>query len=256
VSGATNDQLTWSVEGTIAVPVVRLRGHLTGATVALVRIALLKGLTDQPAALVVDVGGLACADPLWLSVLAAVSREASDWPGSELILCGADTALARLLDGVGTRHIPRYATREDALRAARLHPVPRLVRLRLEPTTDAPAQARFVAVRAFWRWGVAPDVILAAEVVVSELVTNAVVHARTTADMGLRLGDRFLHIGVRDGAIAGPVKKTGDPNLAHGHGLRIVAQLASGWGSHPAADGKTVWATFRLPEGRPVTSRG
>jgi anti-sigma regulatory factor (Ser/Thr protein kinase) len=83
--------------------------------------------------------------------------------------------------------------------------------------------------------------------VANELVTNAVLHART--DLWLRLelrGDR-LFIAVRDGGqrLLRPV--TPDLEAEGGRGLWLVEQLTQVWGVHPHSDGgKVVWCALTL----------
>lgn len=78
-----------------------------------------------------------------------------------------------------------------------------------------------------------------AVLLVSELVTNAVVHTRS-ADVGLRArcdGDT-LRVAVDDDAAAPPVCCDG---ATPGAGLALVDSLAARWGWEPLATGKRVW---------------
>ncbi|MFD8415809.1 ATP-binding protein [Streptomyces sp. NPDC059650] len=110
--------------------------------------------------------------------------------------------------------------------------------------------------RAFFRaqarsWGVAPQIVEAAELALSELVTNAVRHAH--APRGREIGVRA----VWDGAcLRVEVADAGDwvdldprphrPDGEDGRGLAVVAAVAGRWGQEPRAHGigKTVWAEF------------
>lgn len=87
-------------------------------------------------------------------------------------------------------------------------------------------------------------------VVVSELVTNAVVHAGTDIELLCRLDeDHLLVIEVSDHHPARPVRDEGHPGdgAEYGRGLRLVASLADCWGITYRTGSKTVWA--RLPVG-------
>jgi anti-sigma regulatory factor (Ser/Thr protein kinase) len=90
------------------------------------------------------------------------------------------------------------------------------------------------------------DVVL---VVVSELVTNAVLYSGGPFSVSVGREDQTLTLSVRD-ASHSPVA----PQLPHrasdlgGRGLQIVALLSSAWGVTPEPDGKSVWARFELPE--------
>lgn len=89
----------------------------------------------------------------------------------------------------------------------------------------------------------------AAELVVSELVTNAVQHAgspgnRIRLEIGLRL-DRSVYIAVTDGSRRRPVLRWLDPQeAAGGWGLHLVAQLSRRWGTDTLAAGKRVWSVI------------
>jgi anti-sigma regulatory factor (Ser/Thr protein kinase) len=81
--------------------------------------------------------------------------------------------------------------------------------------------------------------------VVSELATNAIMHAGTPFTLTLRGDDRSVLLEVRDGsalaAVLLPLPSTG----ASGRGLAIVERLSDRWGiAHHADGGKSVWAWF------------
>jgi hypothetical protein len=61
------------------------------------------------------------------------------------------------------------------------------------------------------------------------------------------LGERFLHVSVRDGSRVAPILLVADPGSDRGRGLMLINALAAAWGTIPTSDGKVVWATFRLP---------
>lgn len=79
-----------------------------------------------------------------------------------------------------------------------------------------------------------------ASLVVSELVSNAVIHARTTLEVRVRPLHDGARIEVRDGVERGIAPARHDEG--RGLGLRVVARLASRWGVDPMPDGKVVWA--------------
>jgi PAS domain S-box-containing protein len=84
----------------------------------------------------------------------------------------------------------------------------------------------------------------AAVLLVSELVTNAVVHARSSARLRLQLRTTSLRVEVTDSAVhLRPRPRDADDEATNGRGLGLVASLAQRWGSRPDADGgKTVFA--------------
>jgi anti-sigma regulatory factor (Ser/Thr protein kinase) len=78
----------------------------------------------------------------------------------------------------------------------------------------------------------------------SELVTNAVLHARTPLDLGVTTSDRCVLVSVQDEAGEGPSRHTEERE--GGRGLLLVEALAEEWAiEHHEPEGKTAW--FRLP---------
>jgi anti-sigma regulatory factor (Ser/Thr protein kinase) len=84
--------------------------------------------------------------------------------------------------------------------------------------------------------------------VVTELATNAVLHARSAFSVSLALSGGAIRISVRDTV---PLGLTGvDKQLAPapGHGLGVVAAMATRWGVETVPSGKAVWAELPLPD--------
>lgn len=96
-------------------------------------------------------------------------------------------------------------------------------------------------------WGFEPVGDL--EVVASELLTNAIVHGRTTSVATCRLlVPGYVEIAVNDDGPGEP--RLGDPDDRQetGRGLRIVEALSASWGVEDIPDdGKTVWARLGAP---------
>ncbi len=115
--------------------------------------------------------------------------------------------------------------------------------------SEAPSigRARRAVVRSCQAWGIAESA--AAELVVSELVANGVLHG--WGNVALRLYDtgEGLRIEVEDSNPAPPVATDGHPNRMGGFGMQIVERLAD-WGWRPTATGKLVWARLKpvVPE--------
>ena len=91
--------------------------------------------------------------------------------------------------------------------------------------------------------------------IVSELVTNAVVHAASSYTVALDLEPQTLTLEVADkgNGLPFPADAPPPPDQHHGRGLLIVTQLASEWGvkQHAGDPGKTVWVKVPLsPRGR------
>jgi hypothetical protein len=85
--------------------------------------------------------------------------------------------------------------------------------------------------------------------VVSELATNAVLHARTAFTVSFTLGEAGVRVAVSDGSPAQPrLTRLRDRQASTGRGLHMVADLSAAWGIDPDADGagKTVWCELAL----------
>ncbi len=109
-------------------------------------------------------------------------------------------------------------------------------------------RARHAVLRTCQTWGLAETA--SAELVVSELVANGVLHG--WGNIALRLYDTGdgLRIEVEDSNPAPPVTTDGHPNRLGGFGMQIVERLAD-WGWRPAGSGKLVWAKLRPTAGSP-----
>jgi anti-sigma regulatory factor (Ser/Thr protein kinase) len=120
-------------------------------------------------------------------------------------------------------------------------------RLELPATPAAAGVARLFVRCLCEEWGV-ESVADVAELLSSELVTNAVVHAHTAVELcAARDDDGALRVDVFDraaGSDVAPRRRTPDPASENGRGLAIVASLASSWGVDEAGSGKSVWFTL------------
>lgn len=97
-------------------------------------------------------------------------------------------------------------------------------------------------------WGLS-ELAWTATVIVSELASNAALHARGQ-QFSIRIcteGDG-VRLEVQDSSVRLPQQRSHSSEATTGRGLRLVAELATDWGVVPAATGKTIWALLR-PEG-------
>jgi hypothetical protein len=85
-----------------------------------------------------------------------------------------------------------------------------------------------------------------AQLVVSELTTNAVVHAGSPFSVSVRYDGSAVRIAVHDWNPTLPVLRDAGPTAISGRGLHLVNMLARDWGVEPSPDGKTVWADLPL----------
>jgi anti-sigma regulatory factor (Ser/Thr protein kinase) len=90
-----------------------------------------------------------------------------------------------------------------------------------------------------------PDCPERVELVVSELITNALLHTDTAADLRATVTDGAIHIEVHDSAPSPPHKRAAR-GAGGGFGLHIVEAIAVDWGWRRTPDGKVVWADVPL----------
>ena len=85
------------------------------------------------------------------------------------------------------------------------------------------------------------------ELVVSELATNAIVHAQTPFKVSIQAFQRTLLLAVEDGSPTGPRRVTAHVLDTGGRGMAIVNLLSHAWGVDTGTHGgKSVWAEFEL----------
>lgn len=85
-----------------------------------------------------------------------------------------------------------------------------------------------------------------AELVISELATNAVMHACTPFSVAVRSDGSGVRISVQDWSSMQPVMRAENPLAMSGRGLRLISMIARSWGVEYGPDGKTVWAELPL----------
>ncbi|WP_183061994.1 SpoIIE family protein phosphatase [Motilibacter peucedani] len=115
-----------------------------------------------------------------------------------------------------------------------------------DPAAVSPARALFVS--ALERWGLAGDpVALAGQLLVSEVVTNAIRYARGDVGLLVRRAERAVHVEVRDHDTRLPRLRHATLDDEGGRGLALVQALSRDWGARPLPDGKVVWFTLDAP---------
>ncbi|MFB7942064.1 SpoIIE family protein phosphatase [Streptomyces sp. NPDC056049] len=110
---------------------------------------------------------------------------------------------------------------------------------------SAVARVRHAAEERVREWGLAVDP-LTVELIVSELVTNAVRHGAPPVALRLLRGDAVLTVEVRDGSATAPHLRHAKAGDEGGRGLDICSTLADAWGVRYEGEGKTVWAEIVL----------
>ena len=109
---------------------------------------------------------------------------------------------------------------------------------------SARAARRFVA-GALAPWGL-EDAESHLELLTSEVVTNAVRHARTPHHLVVACEGPQVRVEVRDGSAVRPTARRARPDAAAGRGLMIVEALAERWRIEEGGSGKSVWFVLDL----------
>jgi len=142
------------------------------------------------------------------------------------------------------------AKRDDiAVLIAKLRRIPEDHRIcfQLEPKPEAVREARTLLRDPLKRWGL-EDLIDSSELLVSELVTNAIRYANGEVLLRLILEPDSLVCEVHDSSPALPRVLQVDKDAENGRGLHVVSQVASRWGARRTAGGKVVWCEQMVPE--------
>lgn len=119
-----------------------------------------------------------------------------------------------------------------------------VVSLQLPPDHAAAARARRFVADTMREWG-CDDAIPDAELLVSELVTNAVLHARSATRLTIERDGATLRFSVYDTSPTRPRLRDYGPEAVTGRGLLLVDRIARRWGVDPQAAGKCVWFEVR-----------
>ncbi|MFE7810460.1 sodium/proline symporter PutP [Streptomyces sp. NPDC057433] len=130
----------------------------------------------------------------------------------------------------------------------------RVVSWDLPSDPAAVAQARALTGRRLAEWGMG-ELAFTTELIVSELVTNAIRHAAGPVSLRL-IRDRGLICEVSDASSTSPRLRHARTTDEGGRGLLIVAQLAQRWGTRYTTTGKTIWTEQVIPAERPAAGTG
>ncbi|MGW7488913.1 SpoIIE family protein phosphatase [Streptomyces sp. NPDC054786] len=148
--------------------------------------------------------------------------------------------------------VPQHPADDIALLVARTHALDshRIATWELPADPARVSGIRAAVTRQLGEWGL-HEVVFATELLLSELVTNAIRYG--TAPIQVRLlHDRTLICEVSDASSTAPHLRHAATTDEGGRGLFLVAQLTQAWGTRYTADGKVIWAECALeaPTGR------
>ena len=114
--------------------------------------------------------------------------------------------------------------------------------IRLAPSPASAREARCFVAGTLSQWG-NTQLVEAAALLVSELVTNAITHARSEVHVVIGHGGNFavLRVEVRDFSAEPPTLGRFDLDAISGRGLALVEALSDRWGVETHSSGKRVW---------------
>ncbi|QQQ78601.1 ATP-binding protein [Saccharothrix sp. 6-C] len=225
--------------------VVRPTGRLDLTTYRELRDGLLKCAVDEPTAVIVRLDdGFECATPAFMSVFATVGLRVSEWPGVPVMLVGESPCHRRALAVGALGVVLRFTALTAALAAVERPPERTRDETQLPDSLLSGLLARHFVRETCQRRHVT-HLVHDAVTVATELVENAVRHARSAPVLRLELRGRRLTVAVRDESLDPPREPKAEPLRPGGWGLTIVSSLSRTWGCYPwPHGGKVVWAVL------------
>ena len=163
----------------------------------------------------------------------------------------ASPSLDAICDSLVRALLPEQAGDDAALLVARTRALPtdRIACWDLPADPSVVADARSRTARLLAAWGL-EDIAFTTELLVSELVTNAIRHAHEPIQLRIIL-DGSLSCEVSDGSSSAPHLRRADRYDEDGRGLMLVSQVAERWGTRHTSAGKIIWAQQPL-HGQPA----
>jgi anti-sigma regulatory factor (Ser/Thr protein kinase) len=92
-------------------------------------------------------------------------------------------------------------------------------------------------------------------ILVTELVTNAILHARTDLRVGIEIRPPVVRLSVTDQSTRLPVLRHYAPDDVTGRGLALIDALADSWGVDLTEEGKSVWCEILMSDAKTLDQR-
>jgi hypothetical protein len=209
----------------------------------------LTGALTEARHVVIDVSGLRVTWPSAAHVFASALAAVGGWPAVRLVLIGVDAGRSDYKAFVDVSEtVPLAPDEPTARQLLSRRPAAVARHLELNADSSAPRRARLFVHEAAADWdldAVRDDALLVA----SELVGNAVTHARTSCRLDLRLDRLGLTIAVRDHDYRGLLVPLACSTTGHReYGMFLVSSISRAWGVSPTENGKSVWALLPVPD--------
>jgi anti-sigma regulatory factor (Ser/Thr protein kinase) len=119
-------------------------------------------------------------------------------------------------------------------------------RTELDADLVSPRQAREFVTQTLAGWE-CTDASAIIDLLVSEIVANAVLHARTTAELSVQLLPTRVRVAVTDLDPAQPKRRPDDPLTSTGRGIALIEKLSLAWGIERTPEGKRIWFETARP---------
>lgn len=248
MSAVPEASLTWFLESHDGLPVLVVGGMLEVVSGMALYECVTTLMRRHRAGMLIDVAALSVADAAAVTVFTKIMQEARRWPDVRVLVCAPSASVKPLLSADVLDERLLFAS-VAAGRTAALAVVPAVAE-DLLPVAGAARRARDVITEACLTWD-RSELIGPAALVVSELVTNAAVHAHTVMTLTVRLQLCHLHISVVDGSAVHAVHRPLDRRSVGGRGMRLVDAVSAAWGSTSLPTGKAVWSVIDFPHGHP-----
>jgi anti-sigma regulatory factor (Ser/Thr protein kinase) len=127
-------------------------------------------------------------------------------------------------------------------------------RFDLVPAVESARAGRRAVSAVLTGWGLPAYAIDDAVLIVSELVTNAVLHAREEASLELEIGygEQWLRLSLADGSAVRPLARQAARGDESGRGMAIINALSDRWGVEDHRGGKRIWFEVDLDRTPPT----
>ena len=116
--------------------------------------------------------------------------------------------------------------------------------LLLPPRKESVCEARHFVRARLAEWGASDTA--EAELLTTELATNALIHAATEFEVMVEIVDDTVTIELSDGGPGAPIPRDLTDTEQSGRGLHMVSTISASWGVRPGRQGKVVWFTLGL----------
>lgn len=164
----------------------------------------------------------------------------SSFPSSELRFAALSGGAVGYLE----KSRPRLTLPDDLLALCGLLDVVEAgineAKARLGANLQTPRLARRFVKQAMDRWGARSEVELV-ELLVSELVTNSILHAQSDVEVSVTFAWDLVRVAVFDSSLEPPVRRATRSDGTSGRGLLMLDALSSAWGIDVTPGGKSVW---------------